>query len=226
MRSFFILVSLVGLIFADNIADEGVDVKVIGKDGKPQEVVVIRDIDEKCEDVKFSPQTVWGEGYASKDVPKPCKVTIVSTIGKISPIKIAKDVETYGELEVLKFLEDMQKDKNKLFIDSRTSNWYEQRTIPGAINIPYTIFVKGTEEELEDALQKLGVKKGKSGYDFSNAKEILLFCNGPWCGQSPISIKRLLKLGYPPKKIKWYRGGMHSWLSLSLTTTKERTDLK
>ena len=226
MKKILFIFPLIGLIYASNLAQEGVDVKVVGKDGKAEEVTIMRDIDDKCEDVKFSPKTVWGEGYASKEVPKPCKVTIVSTIGKISPIKIAKGVETYGELEVLKFLEEMQKDKNKLFIDSRTPNWYNQRTIPGAINIPYTTFVKGSKDDINKALTKLGATKSKDGYDFSKAKEILLFCNGPWCGQSPISIKKLLKLGYPANKIKWYRGGMHSWLSLSLTTTKERTDLK
>ena len=226
MKKILFIFPLIGLIYGSNLAEEGVDVKVIGEDGKVEEVTIMRDIDDKCEDVKFSPQIIWGEGYASKEVPKPCKVTIVSTIGKISPIKIADGVETYGELEVLKFLEEMQKDSNKLFIDSRTPNWYNQRTIPGAINIPYTTFVKGSQEDIDKALAKLGVTKSKDGYDFSKAKEILLFCNGPWCGQSPISIKKLLKLGYPAKKIKWYRGGMHSWLSLSLTSTKERTDLK
>jgi hypothetical protein len=33
-------------------------------------------------------------------------------------------------------------------------------------------------------------------------------------------IRVLLELGYPAEKIKWYRGGMQSWLGLSMTSTK------
>ena len=57
-------------------------------------------------------------------------------------------------------------------------------------------------------------------FDFSQAKTLVLFCNGPWCGQSPNNIKGLLKIGYPASKIKWYRGGMQEWESLGLTTVK------
>ncbi len=32
--------------------------------------------------------------------------------------------------------------------------------------------------------------------------------------------KALLNLGYPPHKLKWYRGGMQSWEQLGLTTVK------
>ena len=46
---------------------------------------------------------------------------------------------------------------------------------------------------------------------FDNAKTVVMFCNGPWCGQSPTNIKGLLKIGYPANKIKWYRGGMQDW---------------
>jgi len=41
-----------------------------------------------------------------------------------------------------------------------------------------------------------------------------------WCGQSPSSIKTLLRFGYPAKKLKWYRGGMQDWEILGLTVIK------
>ena len=47
-----------------------------------------------------------------------------------------------------------------------------------------------------------------------------MFCNGIWCGQSPEAMKELIAIGYPQEKMKWYRGGMQSWLSLGLTTVK------
>ena len=34
----------------------------------------------------------------------------------------------------------------------------------------------------------------------------------------PESMKELIAIGYPEEKLKWYRGGMQSWLSLGLTT--------
>ena len=61
-------------------------------------------------------------------------------------------------------------------------------------------------------------------WDFSQAKDVLLWCNGPWCGQSPRAIKALLALGYPADKIYYYRGGMQMWQSLGLTTIKPSTE--
>ncbi|RUM76239.1 MAG: rhodanese-like domain-containing protein, partial [Sulfurovum sp.] len=57
-------------------------------------------------------------------------------------------------------------------------------------------------------------------FDFSNAKTLVMFCNGMWCGQSPASIAALRKFGYPAEKLKYYRGGMQDWHILGLTTVK------
>jgi hypothetical protein len=57
-------------------------------------------------------------------------------------------------------------------------------------------------------------------FDYSGAKTLVLFCNGMWCGQSPASIKTLLKYGYPAEKIKYFRGGMQTWEILGLSTAK------
>ena len=57
-----------------------------------------------------------------------------------------------------------------------------------------------------------------SGYDFSEAKDLLLWCNGPWCDQSPRAINALIAEGYPPEKLRYYRGGMQLWKIFGLTT--------
>jgi hypothetical protein len=44
-----------------------------------------------------------------------------------------------------------------------------------------------------------------------------MFCNGPWCDQSPRALKNLVLLGYPPHKLNYYRGGMQLWQLLGLT---------
>ena len=46
---------------------------------------------------------------------------------------------------------------------------------------------------------------------FSQAKTLVLWCNGPWCGQSPTAIQGLLSIGYPRDRLRYYRGGMQLW---------------
>ena len=74
---------------------------------------------------------------------------------------------------------------------------------------------------MQDILEnQLGVKQRDGFWDFDQVRALVLFCNGSWCGQSPTTIKGLLKIGYPAHKILWYRGGMQDWESLGLTTLK------
>ena len=132
----------------------------------------------------------------------------------IEPFSVSKGVETYGELEVLDFISK----KKGLFIDARLANWYAKSAIPGAVNIPFKLFLSNTPER-EKVFKELGGAYNKSGeWDFSNAKEILLYCNGAWCGQSPTAINALIEVGYPESKMKYYRGGMQAWQLLGLTT--------
>jgi len=143
----------------------------------------------------------------------------------IQPIVLAPGVETLGEREIIDYLTKMNAgDDSILVIDSRTPDWVKKGTIPGAVNIPWTGLnpAKGADpisigEILED---RFGARSLEGLWDFTNAKTLVMFCNGMWCGQSPNNIKNLLKFGYPPHKIKWYRGGMQSWSNLGLTTVK------
>ena len=61
----------------------------------------------------------------------------------------------------------------------------------------------------------------KASFDFSKAKTIAIFCNGPWCSQSVAMIQALLDIGYPAEKMKWYRGGIQTWLAAGMTTTRQ-----
>jgi len=132
----------------------------------------------------------------------------------IEPFNVSEGVETFGELEVLDFISK----KKGLFIDARLPNWFAKSAIPSAINIPFKIFLSDTVKR-EETLKTLGVTYGKNSHlDFSNAKTILLYCNGAWCGQSPTAINALIELGYPESRMKYYRGGMQAWQLLGLTT--------
>jgi len=140
----------------------------------------------------------------------------------IQPAVLAPGVETIAEVEVLDYLKRMNGgDDSILVIDSRTPDWVKRGTIPGAINIPWTTLniSKSDPFTIVDTLEKhFNVTAQEDLYDFGNAKTLVMFCNGMWCGQSPNNIKSLLKIGYPSHKIKWYRGGMQDWSILGLTT--------
>lgn len=137
------------------------------------------------------------------------------------PIKLADGVETVGELEFIEYMKKAQTNKSILIVDSRTPGWYERLRIPGAVNVPYTNFKE--EESAYETLEyefDVSISDDKK-IDFSKAKTLVVYCNGYWCPQTPLMIKKakysLLNLGYPPQKIKYYRGGMQAWVSLGFT---------
>lgn len=213
---------LTSSIFAVDLQTNGVEVEFKNSKDEQKTVVIKREKKEECKDVGFDPKVVYGgEHQASNSVNANCKRAFVTYMGKISPIKYSDKVETFGEVEVLDFIEKSKTDKNMLLVDSRTENWFFHETIPTAVNIPY-IYTKKSQypDEFEEYIEILGVTKVDGKYNFANAKTVLMFCNGAWCGQSPESMKELIAIGYPEEKLKWYRGGMQSWLSLGLTTVK------
>jgi rhodanese-related sulfurtransferase len=149
----------------------------------------------------------------------------------VQPITVLEGVETIGELEMLDYLKRASGgDKSVLVVDSRGPEWVARGTIPGSVNVPWRLindekngmFAMGGEAEtLDQVLQDtFGAKKVKGDWKFDDAKTLVMFCNGIWCGQSSINIKTLAKLGYPTDKLKWYRGGVQDWVSLGLTTVQ------
>lgn len=136
----------------------------------------------------------------------------------IQPMKLAPGVETIGELELLDYLQRMHEgDASILLVDSREPNWTLRGMIPGAVNIPWTRMdpERGSYEDIAEVMDvDFGVEREHGLWHFESASTLIMYCNGPWCGQSPANIKTLLSYGYPAHKIKWYRGGMQSWQGL------------
>ncbi len=177
-----------------------------------------------CRKISIEPDTIWGGNFSSPDIPAACKGDLVKTAGKIMPMHLDDETETYGELEVLAFMERADEFPEKyLLVDSRGEEWYDHETIPSAVSISYRYLVKPDFDmkAFHRALKTMGVVQKGNAYDFTKAKTLLFFCNGPWCTQSPRAIDAVRRIGYPPEKIKWYRGGMHDWKSLGMVTTKE-----
>jgi rhodanese-related sulfurtransferase len=157
----------------------------------------------------------------------------------IQPEQVDPRVTTIGELELFDFMENELRDNKGMLIDARTPEWFQRGTIPGSVNYPFTLFSDPNSLEMEQALEVFGALKRTDvgafsrkmeemglmdgdmktdNWDFTSAKKLVLWCNGPSCGQSPRAIKRLIKVGYPPEKIFYYRGGMQMWQLWGLTT--------
>ncbi|MCW8890518.1 MAG: rhodanese-like domain-containing protein [Sedimenticola sp.] len=158
----------------------------------------------------------------------------------LGPMEVHPLVKTVGEIEIFQFMENQMRDGKGMMIDARTPEWHAKGTIPGSVNIPFTTLSKGIDDlEMIEALELFGAKPREpvgamtktleewgvlsaenmtDAWDFSQCKELVLWCNGPACGQSPRAIRGLLDVGYPPEKIHYYRGGMQVWQLYGLTT--------
>ena len=202
-----------------DLKNDGLSIEVNEK-----KVVIKRVFDNECKKINGAdPTNIWTGNYANKNLPETCVKSFVTTVGVITPMQINEKIKTIGEIEVINFIEDSQTNKNKLLIDARLPDWFLQMSIPTAVNIPFTYFDKDKyPDDFYDVLEDIGAEEiSKDKYDFKNAKELVLFCNGAWCPQSTFAIKTLIAIGYPQEKIKWYRGGMYSWKLLNLTTVSE-----
>lgn len=227
-----VLALLVSIVFLVNSNAVAVDVKLT-------DYLAYVDVNHAGDQVRVQriqdEENMLDDGFAktSRKCPPFC----------IQPMKVAPGVATVGEAEIFRFMERELATGRGLIIDARTPSWYKKGTIPGSVNMPFTEFV-GNEDSPETArvLETLGaVRRGETGWltrsfeklfarlgwfgadqkteqwDFSNAKKVVFWCNGPWCGQSPRAIKGLLEYGYPPEKVAYYRGGMQMWKVLGLT---------
>lgn len=117
--------------------------------------------------------------------------------GTIQPQVLHPEIPTWGELEVIRHIEDGGR-----LIDTRRSDYVvASGTIPGSLVIPW--------EEITDHLDELDPE----GIN-------VLFCNGPQCAATPRAVERLLAEGIVPARLAYYRGGIQDWVSLGLPTVR------
>ncbi len=137
----------------------------------------------------------------------------------IPKIKIDNGIKTIGELELIDFIKNKVYKKKGILVDARLKEFYVLETIPGAINIPFTIAQVKSKKVTDSLFKALGAKvKSDGSYDFSSAKDLAVFCSGLWCSASVSLAKNLVAKGYPKEKIVWYRDGLQAWKLLGLTT--------
>lgn len=167
-------------------------------DGQSQVTIPTRDgpvVISRNQDTENEISGYWAR--TSRPCPKSC----------IQPMRPVEGIVPIGELELL----DMLCDAGALVLDSRTPDWFEDGSIPGAINLPFT--------EAAERLDELGCRRTDDGWDCTGAPPVAMFCNGPWCGQSPTAIRTMVAAGFPADRIQYYRDGMQGWHLLGLTTT-------
>lgn len=132
--------------------------------------------------------------------------------GAIRPMVPTPGVTPVGELEVIAALQDPA----YVVVDTRTVETQYGGTIPGSHNIPYN--------EIVDRLSEVGCVSTRGEWTCEQALNVVLYCNGPNCGQSPTAMAAMVEAGFPANKLLFYRGGMLAWTSLGLTT-RENTHL-
>lgn len=96
-------------------------------------------------------------------------------------------------------------------IDTRVAAEYAEKTIKGAINVPYK----------EKSAKDVGFDAGQDQFDLSKlpankAAPLVLFCNAGECWKSYKASVVAQKAGYT--KINWFRGGFPEWTGKGLPT--------
>jgi rhodanese-related sulfurtransferase len=135
----------------------------------------------------------------------------------IQPTLAATGVSTVAELEVIGFLQDRVGAGAGILLDARLPEWFAKGSIPGAVNVPFATLSPNNPYR-NDILLALGATPlGGDQFDFTDAPDLLVFCNGAWSDQSVRALKSLRAAGYPAEKLMYYRGGMQDWQILGLT---------
>ena len=237
MKKLLILPLLLTLeLFSENLLkdlqENGVIIKQNGKT-----IHIKREKNSLCKKEHLDPEHLFGGDYAGDKVPNPCQKSFVTHVGVLQPMNLMEGIKTVGEVEVLMQMKAAAKEPSSyLLVDARTARWFNQITIPTAVNVPFNK-LKYDEDLDEDDFKtpkeyqeyqqnykkffkEFGIAETKDGLDFSKAKTLLLFCNGSWCSQSPSAIIALINLGYPLEKLLWYRGGLQDWLIYDFTVIK------
>ncbi len=157
-------------------------------------------------------------------------------------------VAAVGEVELFDFIENSLRDGTGMLVDARSPRWFANETIPGSVNYPPRLFLDETDtSRMDGVLESFGARRRDSigwwtrftedwglvdaslktaQWDFSAAKDLVVFCHGPTCEKAPRAIRALLAAGYPGEKLRYYRGGLQMWKFWGLTTVAPQQQTK
>lgn len=134
----------------------------------------------------------------------------------IAPETVASGVETLTEAAVLEFLVTGVGANAGLLVDARMPPDRALGFIPGSVNLPHEA-LQPENEFRDDILKALGARAFEDVFNFADAQTLVVYDNGPTQNDAGTLIGYLLDAGYPPEKIRYYRGGMQVWSVLGLT---------
>lgn len=143
----------------------------------------------------------------------------------MQPMVPVKGVAAVGELELIAFLQDQVAGGTGVLIDARLPEWFAKGSIPGAVNLPFAT-LNTDNPYVSDIMLALGATPlGGKAFDFGQAVDLMVFCNGAWSDQAMRALRSLRAAGYPADKLHYYRGGMQDWQILGLTVALPATTL-
>lgn len=101
--------------------------------------------------------------------------------------------------------------KGAPLIDTRVAGEYAEKTIKGAVSVPYK----------EKSAKAVGFDRTQDSFDLAKLPAdknapVVLFCNAGECWKSYKAAVVARDAGY--KQIHWFRGGMPEWTGKSLPT--------
>jgi rhodanese-related sulfurtransferase len=143
-----------------------------------------------------------------------CRIaaTLAMAIGLAAPV-LAQ--ETPAKLEGVKIVTAEQaRDlaaKGTALVDTRTANEYTEKTVKGAVHVPYK----------EKSAKDVGFDRSQDSFDLSKLPgdknaAMVFFCNAGTCWKSYKASVLARDAGY--KQVHWFRGGMPEWTGKGLPT--------
>lgn len=134
----------------------------------------------------------------------------------IAPLQVAEGVQSLDESQVLDFLTTQVAGNIGLMVDARRPEERAVGFIPGSVNLPHSTVAEGNSFR-DDILKALGAREFDGLYNFADARQLLVYDNGPASNDAGLLVANLLAAGYPAELIRYYRGGMQVWAVLGLS---------
>ncbi|MGJ8615838.1 MAG: rhodanese-like domain-containing protein [Sulfitobacter sp.] len=134
----------------------------------------------------------------------------------IAPMVVADGVVTLGETDVLQFLMTEVAGNKGLMVDARMPEDRAGGYIPGSVSLPFAT-LDAKNEFKNDILRALGAREFDGIFNYTDARELLVYDKGPSSDDAGRLVKNLLAEGYPKEKIRYYRGGMQVWSVLGFS---------
>lgn len=133
-----------------------------------------------------------------------------------APALVAVGIETVIEPQLLEFMVEAVGRNTGLLVDARMPADRALGFIPGSVSLPHQMLAELNDIRTQ-TLKALGARTFEDVYNFADAQTLMVYDNGPSQNDAGLLVAHLLEVGYPPEKIRYYRGGMQVWSVLALT---------